>query len=291
MVAAGDPAHRDCRDALVRLCEHYWYPVYAYVRRLGYPGEEAQDLTQDFFVRILEGRYLDRADPNRGRFRSFLLNSCKFFLADQADSARARKRGGGAILPFEVASGEERYRFEPLDNETPEHIFERNWALSLLDRVVSCLRDEFTQHSNFSDFEKLKVFLLGQSEVPYAQLASEMGVSEGGLKVAIHRLRKRYRVLFQREIAETVADPEEVDSKSVFCFRRSKVETDSSNSTCPIAGIGVRWRTMTPLSEVCRYRGFTQRYSVARSSSPSRRRGHGQPGSVDSSGATMLAKD
>src|SRR6266852_715686 len=219
VVAAGDPQHQDCRDALARLCEHYWYPVYAYVRRRGYPEAEGQDLTQDFFVRILEGRYLDRADPNRGRFRSFLLNSCKYFVADQGDRERAQKRGGGAILPFEVASGEERYRFEPLDNETPERIFERRWAVMLLDRAVSRLRDEFTQHGSVDDFEKLKIFLLGQAEVPYAELAREMGASEGGLKVAIHRLRKRYRVLFRNEIAETVADPAEVDS--VFCFRRS----------------------------------------------------------------------
>jgi RNA polymerase sigma factor (sigma-70 family) len=216
VVAAGNPRRQDCRDALARLCEQYWYPVYAYVRRRGYTKEEAQDLTQDFFVRILEGRYLDRADQNRGKFRSFLLNSCKFFLADQADRARAQKRGAGAILPFEVTSAEERYRFEPLDTETPEGIFERNWAVSLLDRVVSRLRDEFTQHGSAGDFEKLKVFLLGQSEVPYAELAREMGASEGGLKVAIHRLRKRYRVLFQREIAETVADPAEVDSEISF---------------------------------------------------------------------------
>jgi RNA polymerase sigma-70 factor (ECF subfamily) len=217
VVAAGDPMHQDCRDALVRLCENYWYPVYAYVRRRGYSEMEAQDLTQDFFVRILEGRYLNRADPNRGRFRSFLLNSCKFFLADQADRARAQKRGAGAILPFEVASGEQRYRFEPLDNETPEHIFERGWALMLLDRAVSRLRDEFTQHGTPGDFEKLKVFLLGQAEVPYADLAREMGAPEGRLKVAIHRLRKRYRNLFMSEIAETVADPAEVNSEK-FLF-------------------------------------------------------------------------
>jgi RNA polymerase sigma-70 factor (ECF subfamily) len=218
VVAAGDPLREDCRNALVRLCENYWYPVYAYVRRHGYPEAEAQDLTQDFFVRILEGRYLNRADPNRGRFRSFLLNSCKFFLADQADRARAQKRGAGAMLPFEVASGEQRYRFEPRDNETPEHIFERGWALMLLDRVVSRLRDEFTQHGSPSDFEKLKVFLLGQGEVPYADVAREMGATEGGLKVAIHRLRRRYRVLFLSEIRETVADPAEVDSEIQFLF-------------------------------------------------------------------------
>src|SRR6266436_8259588 len=133
VVAAGNSLHQDCRDALTRLCEHYWYPVYAYVRRRGYPEGEAQDLTQDFFVRILEGRYLDRVDPNRGKFRTFLLNSCKYFLSDQADRARAQKRGGGeTILPFEVTSGEQRYLYEPLATETPETIFERNWAISLL---------------------------------------------------------------------------------------------------------------------------------------------------------------
>lgn len=216
IVAAGNQAGQDCRDALARLCEQYWYPVYAYVRRRGYPQQEAQDLTQDFFVRILEGRYLDRVDRNRGKFRSFLLNSCKFFLSDQSDRANAQKRGAGAILPFEVASGEQRYRFEPLDNETPEGIFERNWAVSLLERVVSRLKDEYLQHGSPADFEKLKVFLLGQSEVPYATLAAEMGASEGGLKVAIHRLRKRYRVLFQTEIAQTVADLADVDSEISF---------------------------------------------------------------------------
>ena len=216
VVAAANPMDPDCRDALLRLCESYWYPVYAYVRRRGYQEQDAQDLTQDFFVRILEGRYLDRADPKRGRFRSFLLNSCKFFLADQADRARALKRGAGAILSFEVASGEEQYRFEPLDNETPEHIFERGWAIVLIDRVVSCLRDEFVQHGSLDDFEKLKVFLLGQADIPYLELASDMGSTEGRLKVAIHRLRKRYRILFLKEVAETVADPAEVDSEIRF---------------------------------------------------------------------------
>jgi RNA polymerase sigma factor (sigma-70 family) len=216
--SAGDLLHQDRRDALVCLCERYWYPVYAYVRRRGYSEEEAQDLTQDFFVRILEGRYLNRADPNRGRFRSFLLTSCKFFLADQADRAHAQKRGAGAILPFEVAAGEERYRFEPVDDQTPEHIFERRWALMLLDRTVACLRDEFVQYGRLEDFEKFKVFLLGQAEVSYAELARELGATEGGLKVAVHRLRKRYRVLLLREIRETVADPAEVDSEIRFLF-------------------------------------------------------------------------
>jgi len=216
VLAAGNENTSDRQAALTSLCEHYWYPVYAYVRRRGYLPEDAQDLTQEFFVRILEGRYIDRVNPNRGKFRTFLLNSCKYFLSDQADRAHAQKRGGGAILPFEVASGEQRYVYEPLSPETPETIFERNWALSLLDRVVSRLRDEYLQHGTAADFERIKVFLLGQSEVPYAQLAREMGSSEGGVKVAIHRLRKRYRLLFQREIADTIAEASEVEPEIQF---------------------------------------------------------------------------
>jgi RNA polymerase sigma-70 factor (ECF subfamily) len=216
IVVAGNPADPGCRDALLRLCECYWYPVYAYVRRRGYSEHESQDLTQEFFLRILEGRYLDRADPNRGRFRSFLLNSCKFFLADQADRARAHKRGAGDILSFDLASGEQQYRFEPLDNKTPEHIFERGWAIVLMNRVISCLTDEFVKQGNLAEFDKLKDFLLGQAEIPYSELAREMCATEGSLKVVIHRLRKRYRILLRREIEETVAGEEEVDSEIRF---------------------------------------------------------------------------
>jgi len=213
VVAAGDPGRKEARSALVSLCENYWYPLYAYLRRRGYPAEQAQDLTQEFFMRVLEGRYLDRADPQKGRFRSFLLTSLKFFVADEEDRRRAHKRGGGQLVAFEFSSGEERYLREPAHDETPERIFERRWALSVLDRVVEKLRDEFVQHARAEHFERLKIFLLGQSDAPYAALAREMGTSEGALKVAIHRLRKRYRELFRQEIADTVADPAEVDAE------------------------------------------------------------------------------
>jgi RNA polymerase sigma-70 factor (ECF subfamily) len=213
VLAAGDPTRKESRAALISLCEGYWFPLYAYVRRCGHSADEAQDLTQEFFLRILEGRYLDRADPEKGRFRSFLLTSLKFFLAHEADRSRAQKRGGTALLPFEILSGEERYQLEPAHNETPERIFERRWALSLLDRVLARLRDEFMQHGHLDHFNKLKGFLLSQAEAPYATLAREMDTSEGALKVAIHRMRKRYRELFRQEIAETVADPAEVESE------------------------------------------------------------------------------
>ena len=216
MVAAGDPHRKEARSALVSLCENYWYPLYAYLRRRGYPADEAQDLTQDFFMRMLEGQYLDRADQEKGRFRFFILTSLKFFVADEKDRRRAHKRGGGAVVPLEFSSGEERYQREPAHNETPERIFERRWALSVLDRVVEKLRDEFVQHGRPEHFERLKVFLLGQSDAPYAALAREMKTSEGALKVAVHRLRKKYRELFRQEIADTVADPAEVESELRF---------------------------------------------------------------------------
>jgi RNA polymerase sigma factor (sigma-70 family) len=216
VVAAGDSHRKDARSALISLCEHYWYPLYAYLRRRGYRAEEAQDLTQEFFIRVLEGRYLDRADPEKGRFRSFILTSLKFFVADKADRDRARKRGGGMVVSLEFSSGEEQYQREPAHDETPERIFERRWALALIDRVVERLRGEFVHNGRPEHFDRLKVFLLGQSDAPYAALAQEMNTSEGALKVAIHRLRKRYRELFRQEIAETVADPEEVESELRF---------------------------------------------------------------------------
>src|SRR3954462_4803482 len=125
VVAAGDPHRNEARSALVSLCENYWYPLYAYVRRRGYPADQAQDLTQEFFTRMLEGRYLDRADPEKGRFRSFLLTSLKFFIADEEDRQGARKRVGGPVVSLEFASGEDRYHREPGHDETPERLFER----------------------------------------------------------------------------------------------------------------------------------------------------------------------
>src|SRR5690348_10304074 len=142
VIAAGDLHRKEARSALVSLCEAYWYPLYAYLRRRGYPADQAQDLTQEFFIRVLEGRYLDRADPEKGRFRSFLLTSLKFFVADEEDRRRAHKRGGGVVVSLEFSSGEVRYQREPAHEETPERIFERRWALSVLDRVIEKLRNE-----------------------------------------------------------------------------------------------------------------------------------------------------
>lgn len=216
VVAAGNPHRKEARAALVSLCENYWYPLYAYLRRHGYPADEAQDLTQEFFIRVLEGRYLNRADPEKGRFRSFILTSLKFFVADEQDRRRASKRGGATVVGLEFVSGEERYQREPAHEETPERVFERRWALAVLDRVMERLRSEFVHHGRPENFERLKMFLLGHSDAPYAALAREMNTSEGALKVAIHRLRKRYRELFRQEIADTVVDAAQVESELRF---------------------------------------------------------------------------
>jgi RNA polymerase sigma factor (sigma-70 family) len=213
VVTAGDPQRKEAHSALVALCEGYWYPLYAYVRRRGYPADQAQDLTQDFFVRVLQGRYLARAEPAKGRFRAFILTSLKYFLSDEADRHRAQKRGGGNVLSLEISSGEGRYQREAAHDETPERIYERRWALSVLDRVMERLRAEFVQRGRLDHFDRLKVFLLDQADAPYAALAREMNTSEGALKVAVHRLRKRYRDLCRQEVADTVADPADVESE------------------------------------------------------------------------------
>jgi RNA polymerase sigma-70 factor (ECF subfamily) len=215
VLSAGRHTDAQDSDALAALCERYWYPLYAYIRRRGYPVEQAQDLTQEFFARVLEKRYIERADRSKGRFRTFLLSALTYFLFDEMDRHQALKRGSGArALPFETRNGEEIYRREPSHNETPERIFERRWALALLERVLARLRGEFEAVGQAARFERLKGFLLGaDKDIPYSELAGELHTTEGALKVAVHRLRKRYRELLRAEIAETVSVPEEIEGE------------------------------------------------------------------------------
>ena len=214
VAAAGAGDSPDTRRALAALCEVYWYPLYAYARRRGDSPEQAQDHTQEFFTRFLERDYFDRADRERGRFRSFLLTSFNHYLCDEAGRASAQKRGSGvAPLPFEFSRGEERYANEPFHSETPERIYERRWARTLLDRTIARLSAEFSLKGREEYFNKLKDCLHGDSDLPYAELAQQLGTTEPALKVAIHRLRGRYRMLLRAEIAEIVADPAEIDSE------------------------------------------------------------------------------
>jgi RNA polymerase sigma-70 factor (ECF subfamily) len=215
VVAAGRNDTARARDALARLCQTYWHPLYAYVRRVGHSPPDAQDLTQEFFARLLGKNYLADADESRGRFRSFLLAALKHFLANEWDKASAQKRGGGQILiPIDFNAAETTCHFEPADETTAEKIFERRWALTLLDQVLRRLRAEFVRDGRENLFEQLKPTLTEASRsVRYAEIAARLGTSEGAVKVAVHRLRQRYREVLRAEIAETVASPGEVEDE------------------------------------------------------------------------------
>ncbi len=215
VVAAGGPVTAQSREALARLCEIYWYPLYAYVRRWGYPLDEAQDLTQAFFTRLIERNVVAEANPARGRFRSFLLASLKHFLANEYDRATALKRGGGRpVLSLEFEAAESRYRLEPSDLETPDKVFERGWAAALLACVMGRLAAEQAHAGKRDLFERLRPALAeGAAEASYAEIGAAFGMSEGAIKVAVHRLRHRFGELLREEIAETVADPVEVDEE------------------------------------------------------------------------------
>lgn len=211
MLAAGDGFSNESQEALAALCRTYWYPLYAFVRRQGYAPDEAQDLTQGFFTRLLEKQYLRQYRRERGRFRSFLLVSLKHFLANELDWARAQKRGGGAwTYSFEslIRDGEQRFSLEPRSSLTPETIFERQWALTIIDQVLSRLAGESEQ------FGRLKGYLIGdEARIPYRQLADELGTSEGAIKISVHRLRLRFREILREQISQTVSDPAEVQEE------------------------------------------------------------------------------
>ena len=220
VVRAGRGDAPRAQAAIEKLCGTYWYPLYAYARRSGYGVEDAQDLTQKFFVRVLAGQWLARADQSKGRFRTFLLTAMKRFLANEWDKARALKRGGGhRNLPIQLDSAETRYGVEPADTRTPEQAFEHRWAVALLSAVVKQLEDEFQHRGQGPLFARLKPCLVGAGEAqPYGELATTLGMEEGAVKVAVHRLRLRYRELLRAEIANTVANPEEVDAEMRHLF-------------------------------------------------------------------------
>jgi RNA polymerase sigma factor (sigma-70 family) len=221
VLRAGDRGDADSGASLAALCERYWFPLYAYVRRRGHEPHEAQDLTQAFFLRVLEKNVLAAATPERGRFRSFLLTSMKNFLANDWDRQQAEKRGGGRRpLSFDAAAGESRLSIDPADDVTPEKIYQRQWALTLLDSVIARLQEEFAAAGKERQFELLKAVLTGDRAFSgYAAAAAELGMSEEAARQAAHRLRKRYRELLREEVAQTVADPGEVDQEIQSLFQ------------------------------------------------------------------------
>lgn len=203
------------RHALEQLCRTYWYPLYVYTRRRGYDVEEAKDLTQEFFARLIAKNYLGDVEQGRGRFRYFLLAALKHFLSDEWDKATARKRGGGfKLIPLDELDPEERYHLEPRDEATPETAFQRRWALTLLDLVLSRLREEFHLAGKERLFDGLKAFITGDNpEVSYAEAARILGMTEAAAKMTVTRMRQRYRTILRAEIANTVDDPKEVDAE------------------------------------------------------------------------------
>jgi RNA polymerase sigma-70 factor (ECF subfamily) len=203
------------REALAALCQAYWYPLYAFLRRQGTPAEEAQDLVQSFFAELLEKDRLAAADRQRGKFRSFLLASLRHFQANQWRAASARKRGGGqSTISLDAAAGERRFALEPAHGLTAERVFERQWALALLDQTLAAMQAELAAAGKAELFDCVKEHLGGdRGEVPYRQLAEELGMSEGAIKVAVHRFRERWRELLREQIAETVAGPYEVEAE------------------------------------------------------------------------------
>jgi RNA polymerase sigma-70 factor (ECF subfamily) len=220
VLTAGRSDTTRARDALAKLCQTYWYPLYTYVRRRGHSPEDAQDLTQEFFARLLEKNWVGHADQTKGHFRSFLLSALNHFLSDEWDKARAQKRGGGVPrVPLQFDTAETRYGVESADNVTPERSFELRWALTLLEEVLNRLRGEYEQEGKAALFAALNPCLVGERTAqPYAELAKKLGVNEGTVKSAVHRLRQRYRQLLRDEIAQTVAGPGEVEEELRHLF-------------------------------------------------------------------------
>jgi RNA polymerase sigma-70 factor (ECF subfamily) len=206
--------------ALEQLCRNYWPPLYAYVRRLGHSPENAQDLTQEFFARLLGQNVVAKADPERGRFRSFLLASLKNFLAHEREKARAQKRGGRVqIVPLDRGAAETTCVQSVAAEDTPDKAYDRQWALSLLDLTLRRLRKEYSDCGRDDLFLVLKDTLSGgRSGIPYRELGVRLAMSEGAVKVAAHRLRQRYREALREEIASTVSGPEEVEEELRHLF-------------------------------------------------------------------------
>jgi RNA polymerase sigma-70 factor (ECF subfamily) len=212
IVAAQQPAPR-AREALADLCRVYWYPLYAYIRRRGHDAGDAEDLTQAFFTHLLEKHVLASVSPERGRFRSFLLACCQHFLANEHERANALKRGGGRVVSLDLSSAHGRYAEEPEHDQTPEHLFERRWALALLEQTIQRLRSEYEQAGKGALFDAVKGQLTGDSTLPYAGLAEELGLSECAIKTAVHRLRRRYGEILREQIGETVSTEGEIDDE------------------------------------------------------------------------------
>jgi RNA polymerase sigma-70 factor (ECF subfamily) len=219
LAAGGDDSAAEA--ALATLCESYWYPLYAYVRRRGASPDDARDLTQGFLTSLLERRDFSRLRRERGRFRAFLLAALQHFLSNESARQRTQKRGGGLrMLPLQADEAEGRYVVEPADLETPETLYERHWALTVIDRVLAGLRAEWNAAGRVDEFDALKTCLLGSTPAGgYAAVAGRLGSSEGAVKTAVHRLRRKFQDRLRAEIRETVSDAADVDDEIRYLLR------------------------------------------------------------------------
>lgn len=223
MRRAVEPTSPAAREALEALCRAYWFPIYAFIRRQGNSPPDAQDLTQAFFVRLLESNSIARADPRLGKFRSFLVGALKHFLVDTRRKETARKRGGGIeFISFDEAQAEERYRLEPVDGRTPDKVFEQRWTVSVLEAAMARLRAEFRDTGKHRQFEVLKPFLSREGDAAaYAAAAAELQSSAKTVAVAVHRMRLRFRHLVRSVIADTVSTADEVEEEYRLLFEVS----------------------------------------------------------------------
>jgi RNA polymerase sigma-70 factor (ECF subfamily) len=218
IIAAGDRAAPEAGAALAELCRAYWYPIYAFIRCRSHSPDEARDLTQDYFARLLEKPVIAGADPSQGRFRAFLRTDCQHFLLDQSRKKRVRARVLKTVS-IDSDDAESRYRFEPADGMTADRIFDRTWAMTLLERVLGLLGQEYAATGRREVFDRLKVVLTqGKGAIPAAELASQLGTTEGAVHTAVHRLKKRYKAILQQEIAATLDDPSDVDEEIRWLF-------------------------------------------------------------------------
>lgn len=216
VMAARDPDSPGSMEALETLCRTYWYPVYGCIRRLGHNAHDSQDLTQAFFAKLLEKEYLRAVDPEKGRFRTFLSVALKRFLANEWDRARCLKRGGqNKLVTFDTQEAERRYQAEPSADLLPaDRAYERRWAMTLLHQAMDHLRAEYSVAGKQSEYDRLKDHLTAdRGAIPYAELAGALQLSEGAVRVAVHRLRKRFRDLFRAAVAETVSCPAEAEDE------------------------------------------------------------------------------
>jgi RNA polymerase sigma factor (sigma-70 family) len=220
VLAAGDRGAPQADVALEELCRTYWFPLYAYVRRQGHSREDAEDFTQAFFARLLEKNYLEGISSDKGKFRAFLLVAVKRFLANEWDRANRQKRGGGVRpLSLDWQEADTRYQIHPADNLSPDKLYDRAWAVTVLERVITRLRDESAAEGKARLYEQLKPFLMaGKSDIPYAQAAAALELTEGAVRVAVHRLRRRYRELLREEIAQTLSDPAQAGEEMQALF-------------------------------------------------------------------------